>query len=173
MTTTGVSPPPYLPKTKPTLTLSQHAPGVKVGNDLAPEFAAQTLPAGTAPTERTFKPNPVSETPGQGNNPNIAKETWTSASDTIGGATSADVHTGLGHPGSGQTSSELRSGNSERAGLEGRGVAGGDSFAERGLDTDRSKGVRGYGGETDNRGEILGAEEREPVGAEEVAAEFE
>ncbi|KAI5117283.1 hypothetical protein M0805_005608 [Coniferiporia weirii] len=32
----------------------------------------------------------------------------TTASDTLTGTTSADVHTGYGHPGQGQTSSELR-----------------------------------------------------------------
>lgn len=38
------------------------------------------------------------------------------------GATSADVHTGLGHPGQGQTSNELRhdGGNTGGSGLEGR-----------------------------------------------------
>lgn len=34
----------------------------------------------------------------------------TSASDTLTGATSADVHDGLGHPGQGETSAELRYG---------------------------------------------------------------
>ena len=87
--------------------MQQHAPGVKVGNDAAPEFNAQTLPAGTAPSDRTFAPNAQNEIPGQAMNPNISKETWTSAQDTIGGATSADVHTGYGHPGSGQTGKEI------------------------------------------------------------------
>ncbi|KAL5514328.1 hypothetical protein ACEPAG_2416 [Sanghuangporus baumii] len=32
----------------------------------------------------------------------------TTASDTLTGATSADVHSGLGHPGAGETSNELR-----------------------------------------------------------------
>merc|ERR1711975_48400 len=44
------------------LTTKGHAPGVKVGNDAAPEFSAETYPPGTAPSDRTFKPNPVDET---------------------------------------------------------------------------------------------------------------
>jgi hypothetical protein len=41
------------------------------------------------------------------------------ASDTLQGATSGDVHTGLGHPGQGQSSSELRDGSSKGQGLTG------------------------------------------------------
>ena len=36
------------------------------------------------------------------------ESTKTTASSTLGGATSGDVHTGFGHPGEGQTSNELR-----------------------------------------------------------------
>ena len=36
------------------------------------------------------------------------ESTKTAASDTLGGATSGDVHKGMGHPGQGMTSSELR-----------------------------------------------------------------
>lgn len=51
-------------------------------------------------------------------NPNIAKETWTSASNTIGGATSKDDHKGLGQPVSGQSSNELHgTRKKERVGL--------------------------------------------------------
>lgn len=49
----------------------------------------------------TFKPNNAAEIPP--NNDGSA-----TASATLGGATSADVHTGLGHPGQGQSSAELR-----------------------------------------------------------------
>jgi hypothetical protein len=113
------------PRDEP-LTKSGHQPGKLVGNDAIPEFHAQTLPAGTAPPERyvcspltisniiltafqsTFKPN------------NDADATSTvSAQDTIGGATSQQVHTGLGHPGSGQTSSELRHDNQRTGGVDG------------------------------------------------------
>ena len=120
----------------PTITWSlltyfyQHKPGVLVGNDAAPEFSAKTLPPGSAPASNTFKPNNISEVPGQANNPDVERShgkesTKTSASDTLGGATSADVHTGLGHPGQGQTSSELRQGTEGTSKKE----AGGQTFA--------------------------------------------
>jgi hypothetical protein len=144
----------------------QHAPGVKVGNDAAPEFSAQTLPAGTAPAERTFKPNTESEIPGQAMNPNIAKETWTSAQDTIGGATSADVHQGYGHPGSGQTSNELKAdGRKNRSGLEGVGGDPSQGYVPKGAERDHELGPRS------DRENLMGAEDRLPAGAEEVASE--
>jgi len=132
------------------------------------------VPPGTAPADRTFAPNTQSEVPGQANNPNISKDTWTSAQDTISGATSADVHTGLGHPGSGQTSNELHGdgnyqGKRERQGLAGVGADQTDSFRERGLDIDHPKGTKGKSGV--NREDIPGAEEREPVSSEFVASE--
>lgn len=108
----------------------QHKPGVLVGNDAAPEFHVKTLPAGTAPQDRTFAPNSSSEVPGQADNdlvePGPDKEsTKTTASSTLGGATSGDVHTGLGHPGQGQTSNELRHDKkSHGGGLAGVGASG-------------------------------------------------
>ncbi|TVY65639.1 hypothetical protein LSUE1_G006976 [Lachnellula suecica] len=158
-----------VPRSEP-LTTKGHAPGVKVGNDAAPEFSAETLPAGTAPADRTFQPDTTSSIPGQANNPNVTKETWTSAQDTIGGATSADVHTGLGHPGSGQTSNELHGTEKrDRNGLAGVGADPSDPVRERGLDIDFPKGTKGKSGV--NREDIPGAEEREPVSAEGVASE--
>jgi len=74
-----------------------HQLGRKVGNDAAPEFRAQTLPAGSAPAESTYTPNPDLNNQGM----------YQKASETLQGATSADVHTGSGHPGQGQTSQEL------------------------------------------------------------------
>ena len=104
------------------------------GKDRAPEFSAQTFPAGTAPPENTFKPNPISETPGQADNEDTLgsddkESTYTRALDTLGGATSGDVHTGLGHPGSGQTSTELRNegqhtSKRDRTGLDGMASGG-------------------------------------------------
>lgn len=76
--------------------------------DAAPEFKAQTLPPGTAPKSSTYTPNPDL------NN----QKTFTSASSTLVGADSGSVHTGLGHPGSGQTSQELHD-NSTRSGGSG------------------------------------------------------
>ncbi len=80
--------------------------------DRAPEFHAETLPAGSAPKSKTFTPNPDL------NN----QKTFTSASSTLVGADSGSVHTGLGHPGQGQSSSELRD-NSTHSGGSG-GLAG-------------------------------------------------
>lgn len=143
----------------------QHQPGKLVGKDAAPEFSAETLPAGTAPASRTFKPNPVDDVPAGQNAP--------SASDTIGGATSADVSTGLGHPGSGQTSRELRhdGGKTQGSGLEGVGATANQSTinphdpvhaGQRALDKDEA--VIG-------RSDVPGAHERLPEGAESVASE--
>merc|ERR1711939_1249302 len=71
----------------------------------------------------TFKPNTQNEIPGQAMNPNISKETWTSADSTLGGATSKDVHQGLGQP-MPQGSKELHHGGSEPGKRERTGVAG-------------------------------------------------
>ncbi|KAK6430898.1 hypothetical protein LTR95_012943 [Oleoguttula sp. CCFEE 5521] len=105
-----------------------HQPGKLVGNDAIPEFNAKVLPAGSAPADKTFKPNPTDEAPANQD----AGQGATSAADTIGGATSADVHTGLGHPGQGQSSKELRDGGAS-GGNEGltttteRGAVGGSN----------------------------------------------
>lgn len=144
---------------------AQHQPGKLVGNDAAPEFQAETLPAGSAPASRTFKPNPVDDVPAGQNAPR--------ASDTIGGATSADVSTGLGHPGAGQTSRELRhdGGKSQGSGLEGVGATVNQSSInphdpvhanQRALDNDDA--VVG-------RSDVPGAHERLPENAEQVASE--
>ncbi|KAH9872396.1 hypothetical protein IAQ61_005231 [Plenodomus lingam] len=86
-----------------------HQPGRLVGNDAHPTFNAQTLPPGTAPPSSTHAPNP----------PLNNQKMYQDASSTLTGATSSDVHKGLGHPGQGQTSSELH-----EAGSKGHGLAG-------------------------------------------------
>lgn len=92
------------------LTTKGHQPGTKhSAADAAPEFHAKTLPPGSAPKDKTFTPNPDL------NN----QKTFTSASSTLVGADSASVHTGLGHPGSGQTSQELHDNSKPRSGLVG------------------------------------------------------
>lgn len=149
----------------------QHAPGTKVGNDALPEFHAETLPAGTAPPESTFQPNAQSEIPGQANNPNISKETWTDAQSTITGATSADVNTGIGKPVAGETSAELHDGSHERAGLTGVGANKEDPIKKRGLDEAHPKGSIGNSGV--NRENLKGADEKVPETAEALAAEFD
>lgn len=102
------------PRDEP-LTTHGHKPGINVGNDAVPEFHAKTFPPGSAPASNTFTPDSSSEVPGQADNDAVLRShgkesTQTTASSTLGGATSADVHTGFGHPGQGQTSSELRHG---------------------------------------------------------------
>lgn len=101
----------------------------------------------------------------------------TSAADTLGGASSADVHTGLGHPGAGQTSAELRhDGQAHRnnpglGGIEGRGGSASQTginahdpaFAnQRALNDDNA---------TVGRSDVPSAEERLPEGAQTVASE--
>lgn len=93
----------------------QHQPGqINSEADAAPEFNAKVLLAGTAPTSKTFEPSNEADVPATG----------VTAADTLGGADSAQVHQGYGHPGSGMSSSEARhDGKSHRAsdksGLEG------------------------------------------------------
>ena len=136
-----------------------------VGNDAVPEFQAKTLPPGSAPANRTFQPNNDADVP-------PPKEEQTAASDTIGGATSGDVHTGLGHPGSGMSSREERH-DDNRGGLQGVGATttefktvdarDPDMKHHRALDNDDAEVGRGtVGGPA--------AEEREPVSAEQVAS---
>ena len=133
-----------------------------------PEFTAETLPAGTAPANRTFKPNNDADVP-------PPQSEQVTAEDTIGGATSGDVHTGLGHPGSGQTSAEIRHDGNKSTGksLEGVGAttegfktvdaSDPDMKHLRALDKDEAEVGRGnVGGPA--------AQEREPVGAEQVAS---
>jgi len=99
------------------LTTKGHQPGVlATAADKAPEFHAESLPAGTAPSAKTHTPNPDPAD-------QYEADGHPAASSTIPGATSADVHTGYGHPGSGQTSAELHGGKKrDRTGLEGVGA---------------------------------------------------
>ncbi|KAI1071515.1 hypothetical protein LB507_004898 [Fusarium sp. FIESC RH6] len=143
-----------------------HAPGVLVGNDAAPEFHAEQHPAGTAPPENTFRPNPETEIPAQAS----GNEGAVPASATLGGATSADVHTGLGKPAAGQTSQELHGTEKKnRSGLEGVGANPSDPIHAMDADRDHPTNYRGKGGE--NALDYAGAEDREPAKAEEVASE--
>ena len=139
---------------------------------------AQTLPPGSAPPENTFQPNPINETPGQANNDDVLRghgkeSTKVSASDTIGGATSADVHTGYGHPGQGQTGADNQHGRG--GGLAGVGASG--LQAELGgVDERLDPSQRGIEKEGAQKKDTVGdfapsASERLPVSADEVAAE--
>ncbi|KAK5138506.1 hypothetical protein LTR08_000093 [Meristemomyces frigidus] len=69
-----------------------HKPGVLTGNDAKPEFSAETLPAGSAPADRTFKPNPSAE------NTPVASNDGQVAANDMPGSTSGDVNAGLGKP---------------------------------------------------------------------------
>jgi hypothetical protein len=175
------------------LTLCQHQLGVKASpNDRAPEFHAQTLPPGTAPAGSSYQPNPIHEIPSQANNEDIlrshGKESkFTKPLDTFPGATSRDVHTGLGKPPVGQSSVEQRHDGQhgrkkETSGYEGVGKSGhpkhadqsiGDSQLvderylrdQRGIDREEAQG-----GQHGDKGS-LAAEDIRPETAETVANE--
>jgi len=105
----------HVPPSKP-LTTHGHKPGVLASQaDRAPEFQAETLPAGTAPSSKTYTPNPDTIDPSSISN---------NASDTLLGDTSADVHTGLGHPGQGMSSSEMHHDGQHHRKRQGHGLAG-------------------------------------------------
>lgn len=150
----------------------QHAPGVMVGNDAVPEFSAETYPPGTAEKvapNRTFTSNTTEEVPGQADNASMQNPT--NASDTLRGATSADVHQGLGRPMEGMTSQEEHGGHrkKERSGLEGVGVSETDPISQRGQDMDHEK--YGDAGKPGRPEDWKLAEDRPGVGAEGVAKE--
>lgn len=163
------------------LTNLQHQPGQKTSAaDFAPEFCAQTLPAGTAPEAATYQPNPVSEVPGQADNEDVLRghgqgSVRTDALSTLGGATSADVHTGLGHPAQGQTSSETRGDRHASKGAHATG--GGGLRGDDGLDPEfrrlQQDDNHPAGPASGHNVARDGAEAMIPVGADEVAAELE
>jgi len=114
----------------------QHQVGQLVSEaDHAPEFNAKTLPAGSAPSANTFSPNP------DANDAPVNTSGTSSAQDTITGATSADVHTGLGHPGQGQSSSELHDGSKKSGGLQGVGAGGAVSHQDVAAEKVEPEGV--------------------------------
>lgn len=149
-----------------------------VGNDAVSEFQAQTLPPGSAPASRTFQPNPTDDVAPV---PNMRKDADVElkkapADDTIQGATSGDVHQGLGKPVQGQSSKELhhdgeQSRNSDGKGLQGVGATATEHKTvdhrqpehahHRGIDKEEAVG---------GRSDITGATERVPEGAETVAS---
>ncbi|KAL9099130.1 MAG: hypothetical protein Q9163_005324 [Psora crenata] len=160
---------------QPPLTTTGHQPGHKVGNDAAPEFSAKTLPPGSAPAESTFTPNPVSEIPSQALNPDNDRRhgkesTKTSASDTLGGATSADVHKGMGHPGQGMTSKELKHDGNQTASKEGSGLASvgasGTASSNQMADARTEPNVRAYDQEDGHLAGQRGGADKQPGAAE-------
>ncbi|OCL14342.1 hypothetical protein AOQ84DRAFT_351555 [Glonium stellatum] len=148
-----------------------HKPGVLASEkDRAPEFSAQTLPAGTAPASKTYQPDADTTNASM----------YHRASDTLNGADSGSVNTGLGHPGQGQTSQELRHDGSKGGAKQAHGLVGvgatvgtdskvvnsrDPAFAgQRALDKDVPAGQRG-------NIEAPTAEERVPESAGTVARE--
>jgi len=165
---------------------SQHQVGQKVSEaDNAPEFSAKTLPAGSAPAESTFQPNPQGEVPGQALNDDVDRShgkegVRTDPLDTLPGATSKDVHTGLGHPGQGQTSTELRkdgghTSSKKTSGPEGAGATGGSGLHGSGdMDAEHKRlqsDKTSSGPTTGHNVSLDGAEDKQPESAESVAAE--
>lgn len=138
----------------------QHKPGVKVGNDAAPEFSAKTYPPGTAPRENMYQPNPQSEIPGQSLNEQVDSSAGATSALDMPGSTSQDVHnaTQFGKPVQGQTSTEHHgSGKKDSSGVGSR-ITGGykPGGVEIGDGSVQSK-VRGLGADLEGRaGELKG-----------------
>ncbi|KAI9721202.1 MAG: hypothetical protein M1812_002363 [Candelaria pacifica] len=175
----------HKPRDEP-MTTHGHKPGVKASpNDDVPEFSAKTLPPGSAPADRSFKPNNISEIPTKGavsdEEADAGEDEMAqvgNASDSLGMTTSASVHTGLGKPVQGQSSQELRhDGQSGRkkqsAGLHGVGASGAAATAgqEDGRDLARQRALDKDEAVTGGTKGEVGAEEQPPVSAGEVADE--
>ncbi|KAH0531450.1 hypothetical protein TsFJ059_000279 [Trichoderma semiorbis] len=162
-----------------------HQPGIKVGNDRLPESHLETFPPGTAPPESSFRPNPISEVPGQANNPEIDPSGRSDPLD-FPGATSKDVSNSYGRPMQGLEGREVASqlpgkkhtgtrehphGHKEAGaglGAIAANVNKTDPVREHGWDLPEGveKGTRGKVGES-----LTGAEGVEPVKADQVASE--
>ena len=157
---------------------AQHQLGQQVSpGDFKPEYNAQSFAPGTASPENTYLPNPpaeVGEGGSQALNPDVERShgkerVKTTAGSTLGGATSKEVNHGLGHPGVGQTNSEIRHEGQhhrkhQRGGLEGVGSYRQDKF-ERRLGDQRGLEKEGITpGQHGDKGS-LGAEEIQPESA--------
>lgn len=130
----------------------------------------------------------MNETPGQANNPDVLRShgkegVATDALSTLPGATSKDVHTGLGHPGQGQTSRELHHDSKPKGagstGLNEGGSGAGDEdlnpeFRNLQREDDAAAPNGQPGGPKPSREHnvtLEGAEDKVPVGDEELASE--
>ncbi|KAJ6111253.1 hypothetical protein N7486_003488 [Penicillium sp. IBT 16267x] len=157
------------------LTDKGHKPGVKVNEaDHRPEHHLQAFPSGTAPASNSYTPN-VNEV-SQANNPDMPSDQRTSAADTLMGATSQDVHTGMGKPLQGQTNIEVNHDGAhgrkkQTAGLEGVGATAPNHIErqfpdQRGIERDEAQpGTRGDKADR-------AAENMMPEGAETLDAEW-
>ncbi|KAJ5167532.1 uncharacterized protein N7482_006313 [Penicillium canariense] len=165
------------------MTEKGHQPGRKVNEaDQRPEFHLESHPPGTAPASSSYTPNTVHEVGGQANNPNVLRghgkeSVQTTAADTLMGATSADVHTGMGKPLQGQTNVELAHDGAhgrkkQPAGLEGVGASREDHGMERKLPDQRGyEKEQTQSGRRGNKGERA-AEDMEPEPAETLDKEW-
>ncbi|KAF4166623.1 hypothetical protein CNMCM6936_006330 [Aspergillus lentulus] len=159
-----------------------HQLGTKVSPaNFKPEFRAETHPPGTAPASNSYTPDTTGESGGQALNPLVERShgkeaVKTTAESTLRGATSKDVHKGLGHPGSGQTKTEMKHDGQhhrkhEGAGLEGVGSYRQDKFErtladQRGLEREEARP-----NEHGDKG-VSAAEDIPPQSAETAAHEW-
>lgn len=150
--------------------------------DQRPTHHLETFPPGTAPASNSYTPNATSEVGSQANNPNVLRghgkeSTQTSAADTLRGATSRDVHTGLGKPLVGQTSVELahdgqHGRKKQPTSLEGVGASREDRGIERrfpdqrGLEKEEAGSSGTRGNKADRAAEDMNAEPAETLAAE-------
>ncbi|KAL0930708.1 uncharacterized protein CTRU02_214783 [Colletotrichum truncatum] len=173
-----------VPPSKP-MASKWHKPGNELGNDAVGEFHAEVHSKGEAPPEHTYKPNPVGEFPEQYLSSDSNSSSYRNPPE-MPGATSKEMHKGLGLPLQGVESRELnsqlpgkknsdkrghpRKRKKEKAGLVGVGVEPRkDPVRTRGLDLPEGveKGSRGK-----HTADWPGAEERMPATADVVAAEL-
>ena len=150
--------------------------------DQRPESHIQTFPPGTAPASNSYTPNPVNEVGSQANNPNVLPDdgkeaVYTSPADTLTGATSKDVHTGLGKPLQGQTNVEqvhdgAHGRKKQSSGLEGVGASRENKGMERMIPSQR--GIEKEQTQSGTRGDKAdrAAENMNPEPAETLDAEW-
>jgi len=150
---------PSRPRDQPGFT-GGHQIGVKSSpSDFIPESHARTVPPGTAHPEFTFTPQNTYNA--------LAGESHPLADplDFPGGATSRDVHRGMGHPGQGMTSKEIHHDGQQGRKREKQGLAqyGAHDLNRGGADLGRADprtherqralGEDVKGGERGNKGE--------------------
>lgn len=149
--------------------------------DQRPEYHMKAFPPGTAPASNSYTPN-TNDVGSQANNPNVLgsedkEPTYTSAADTLGGATSADVNTGFGKPLQGQTGVELAHDGAhgrkkQSAGLEGVGASTVDRSVERqfpsqrGLEKEEASTSGSRGNKADRAAENMDPEPAETMDKE-------
>ncbi|RFU25819.1 hypothetical protein B7463_g10525, partial [Scytalidium lignicola] len=140
-----------------------HAVHNKAGYTEVPESHIEVLSPGSAPKDRSFRPDTTNMFPSRDPDANI-DEINGSDGDIIPGATSADVVNNFNRPIQGQTSKQLHGsgankGKKEHEGLIGRGGTSRDS--------EEYIGRR----EHEFNKDTTGAEDKLPVGADELSYE--